>query len=271
MKLHAVPETYTEPTLGSFLSAFRSKVATVITTLLLARLAASGAAACAATDKAPVPAAAAAVEPDHLTTAALGHVVRHTAAPSPVATLPCPSDTVILKNYSDLSEVAATANKTYLLGDGTYFITSTIVLDTPGTVTCYQAAYPGLPEDVGVLEVMVNVKDDSTGNRAWVATNGARLGLQHMILSGSDTSAGILAEAEQASNAGGMMLEVKDVKFEFFVCQPSTWDMGAAVLLNNVDATFWQTTFFDNTCEHKGGALAITNSKVVFTSVRRMN
>lgn len=145
----------------------------------------------------------------------------------------CPTSVGRVIPGSDLAAVTTAAGngegKTYQLAPGTYFINSTISLNSNGTVTCYQ----GTSKDAVTVFV-----DPAVGvSRATTVEHGAQLGLQKLSIDGQDASAGVSVTSASLEVTGVTMQRFRGVRG------------GAAVQLTaSAAATFEDSTFTDNTC-----------------------
>jgi hypothetical protein len=188
----------------------------------------------------------------HLARAPSGPVARA------IAPLVCPAATETLTDGAELSLAAATANKTYVLGDGSYTINKTITYNTADTTTCFRGA-----SRATVTILVATTLTSSNSGRAFRVSNGAKLGLFRLVLDGQDSAPGVrvggTGSAMQADDVTLWRLRLNELPLD-----PN----GAAVsAFNGAQLSITDSHLLDSTCP--GGALLLFGIVAELTNVGR--
>lgn len=160
-----------------------------------------------------------------------------------------------LSNGAELSVAAAVPGKTYELGPGTYTINQTIDLST-ATTTCFPGA-----SRAGVT-VLVATNDDTESGRAFLVSDGAKLGLFSLVLDGQDTAPGVRVD--------GAALQVDDVTLQRLRLRLESESPGGAAVgaFSSAQVPINGSDLLDNTCDNCcGGALELFVSEAELQEV----
>lgn len=142
---------------------------------------------------------------------------------SAIPPITCPTDEEILYNGAELALSDMKSRKTYLLKEGAYNISATIVANTAGT-TCFL----GQGDSRDKVEIILR-----TGtNRALSGSNGAKLRFQNLVVDGRGVSPGIVLDGTEGG-VTPVVLELNNVIMQRFLND----EEGAKALIRKKEQT----------------------------------